>query len=347
MKLAAKFSPVCLLIILFAATGCHKENLPAVEPSWKEVELMGDAKLILNAATDGQNLYCHGGYLTTIIDSLNEPHYISFLNYSLERNPVHSKYFMYFYENKKGFYINSYHQLQRTSGGRVYTFEVDSTLLTFSTENVTGNSKVAINDKAQVLVSGQTINDKFNCYLISFEDVGSGAIKTLPASIKKIALPPLLRAPSYIYSFGTNFFLYDDERAALHKIDSSGTIVATLPRCYSPKMFQYKGKLYIVTGSSILLSTDNGTTFPDGFNYNADLSDYYFRVLNEEIFVFKPYSGIGVFTFTSGGFEIKQVENKELNNVHITALTYFNKRVYASTTSGLYYLNRDDIKLSN
>lgn len=333
-----------LILCLFTLASCKKTPVEKNPTSWKEVTLTGDAKIILNAVTDGKKLYCHGAYLATLVDSANKSSYISCQNPSLDRYPVHPKYFVYFNENKKGFYISSHQQMSQNSSGWAYLSDIDTSLIAFNAGSQRPIYQVGINDAAQVLVTAITSNNKFNFYLVSFRDAGDGTISVLLSSTKKLDLPSTGFIPGYVYSFGNNFFVQDPENNILYRIDQNGGSVPVVSNCWSPQMFRYQNKLYLLNNSSFWISNDDGLSFTEQYRYDANFNGYYFRVLNEKIFAFVPYSGVGVFEFTPNGFTIMPIKNKGLEDVHITALTYFNNKVYVSTTSGLYYLGWNDIQ---
>lgn len=334
---------ICATLFICIILACQKPPVQTVEASWKQVQLSGDAKIILNAATDGQNLYCNGAYSISVIDTSEKVTGMILPFTSLDRNPVNSKYFISFSEDRKWFIVNSYRQLFSSYGGRAFASEIDSSIKEFNIANQSHADKVCINDRAQVLVSARVSGDKYNFYVVSFNVTGDGYIAALPSSVKKIEVLSFLNPPNRVFSFDNYFFIGDDERNVLYKIDTAGIIVSTVSPYWYSEMFKYKEKLYLVHGTSIRTSNDMGSTFTESTNYNTDLSGFYFHVLNEQVFVFKPYQGIGIFEYTASGFKIDMIKNKGLENTHITSINYFNKRIYASTLTGLYYLNWKDI----
>lgn len=330
-----------LFICIISA--CKKSPVQTIEASWKQVELSGDAKIIFNAVTDGQNLYCNGAYAISVIDTSEKVAGMILPFTSLDRNPVNSKYFISFSGNKKWFIINSYKQMFSSYGGRAFASEVDSSIKEFNIVDQTLADRAGINDRAQVLISARASGEKYKFYMVNFNVTGDGYIATLPSSVKKIEVLSFLNPPNRVFSFDNYFFVGDDERNVLYKIDTAGMIVSIVSPYWQSEMFKYKEKLYLVHGTSIRTSIDMGSTFTQSNNYDADLSGFYFRVVNEQLFVFKPHEGIGIFEFTTSGFKIDMIKNKGLENTHITSIDYFNKRVYASTLTGLYYLNWKDI----
>lgn len=336
-----------LLVIL--ASSCKKEPLaePAITP-FKEVALTGDAKIILNATTDGQNLYCLGAYLNTTIDSVGKVSYMYTRTLSLDRLPAHPKYFLSFSDDRSTFYINS---TKQSTGSSAVGSLPDANMSMFYTAISKPDNYVAINDDAQVLVNVRDKQFKYHLYLFSFSATEQGYFATLPTAVKKIPLA-WQNSPGRIISIGTDFFVEADTligqfiHTITYKIDKGSNVVSTIPH-WAHQLFNYNNKLHMVTGNAIYTSTDGGTSFTAGYNYDADLQWHYFRVLNNKIFVFVPHGGLGIFEFTPNGFVIKELENSGLEDLNITAVNYFNQKVYVSTTSGLYYLDWKDIKVKN
>jgi hypothetical protein len=333
-----------LVIILVLFASCKKNGINApVVVSWTKVALVQDANIILNTVTDGKKLYCSGAYINSTIDSTNRVSYITARTVSLNRMPANSKYAVTFSQDNKTLLINSYKDSLGNYGAAVHVSVVDPQLISFNAENLSAADKnIAINDNGQVLVSGMDRPNHHNYYLITFNIHDDGAFQYAPKSVVKLAVPAFFNPPTEVHASNNDFFILDYVSSTMYKIDTNGGIVATLSPLWGGEMFQFNNTLYLIHGSSIMSSSDNGSSFT-GNTYNADFNRYYFRSHADKIFAFDPFSGVGVFEFTSTGFTIKQISNKGLENTHITAVTFFNNKIYVSTLTGLYCLNWKDV----
>jgi len=256
----------------------------------------------------------------------------------MPRNP---KYKVSFSEDNKVMFINSNKDSLGNYGTQVHVSMIDPQLIIFDTENLSAGDKIAINDNGQVLVSGMDRPNHHNFYLITF-NINDGAFQYAPKSVVKLPIPAFFNPPTEVHASYSDFFIVDYLSAAMYKIDANGNLVATHSPLWGGEMFQFNNKLYLIHGSSILNSSDNGSSFTVN-TYNSDFSDYYFRSYGDKIFAFVPYSGVGFFEFTSTGFTIKQISNKGMENTHITAVTFFNNKIYVSTLTGLYWLDWKDV----
>ncbi|MGE5519510.1 MAG: hypothetical protein ACM3VS_06225 [Candidatus Dadabacteria bacterium] len=331
---------VLFLQVIFS--GCRKTStVEPVSATWKRIDLVHDANIILNTVTDGRKLYCSGAYINSAIDTSNRISYVTSWTVSLNRMPRNSKYTVSFSEDNKTMYINSYKDSLLNYGTQVHVSNVDPQLVSYNAENLSPREIVAINDNGQVLVSGMDGPNHHNFYLITF-NIHDAVFEYTPRSVVKLAIPAFVNPPTEIHSSNNDFFIVNYLNSTMYKIDPNGNVVATLSPLWGGEMFQYNNKLFLIHGSSILSSTDNGSSF-SGNSYSADFNGYYFRSYGEKIFTFVPYSGVGLFEFTSTGFTIKPIMNKGLENTHITSVTFFNNKVFVSTLTGLYYLDWKDI----
>jgi hypothetical protein len=337
--------PFVVIILLFIASCKKNGNDAPVVISWTKLALVHDANIILNTVTDGKKLYCSGAYINSTIDSTSRVSYVTSWAVSLNRMPRNPKYTISFSEDNKIMFINSYKDSLRNYGTRVHVSVVDPQLIAFNSENLSAVDKIAINDNGQVLVSGMDRPNHHNFYLITF-NINDGAFQYAPKSVVKLPIPALLNPPTEVHASNNDFFIVDYLSASMYKIDANGNVVATLSPLWGGEMFQFNNKLYLIHGSTILNSSDNGSSF-SGNTYNSDFSVYYFRSYGDKIFAFVPYSSVGLFEFTSTGFTIKQILNKGLENTHITAVTFFNNKIYVSTLTGLYCLDWKDVALAS
>lgn len=104
--------PTCLYILFFFV-GCRKETVEDQESVWQQVStIRNESKIILNASTDGQQLYTYGPYTLNITDcQLSSRTFIHGAN-SLNIPPANGKILGYFLEDRNIFYITSYKALQ-------------------------------------------------------------------------------------------------------------------------------------------------------------------------------------------------------------------------------------------
>jgi hypothetical protein len=339
-----KGTTIIAAFISILMIGCRKTTpgLLKADANWTKMALVNDANIILNSVTDGKKLYCSGPFINSVIDTTTRIGYVTSRTVSLNRMPRNSKYAVSFSEDNKTMYINSFQDSLSNYGTQLHVSSVDPQLVSFNTENLSPAEKMAINDNGQVLVSAMDRPNHYNFYLITFNIHHDGSFEYAPKSVVKLSIPAFLNPPTEVHTFNNDFFILDYLKSTMYKIDASGNVVAALSPLWGGEMFQYNNKLYLVHVSTILSSPDNGSSFT-GNTYSADFTGYYFRSYGDKIFTFDPYSGVGVFEFSSTGFTIKQIINKGLENTHITAVTFFNNKLYVSTLTGLYCLDWKDV----
>lgn len=326
-------------LILFA--GCKKQSIETTQPVWQQVgSLQKEGKIVLNAATNGTELFTYGPYLLNITDK--ELASASFFHGALSMDfaPINGNFFGYFYNQT--FIFQSYKAIQSSNYGSIPLSEIDPSAKEFNTTNQSKRYKWAISDQGQVLLSVINQNGTYSVYLLTFiVEPNSGAVAARP-SIKKIAIPALMLSPTSFYSIADQFFFFSSDHNTLYTVNKQGVVVAT-NNASDGELFYYKGMVYLVQGSQMLISKDGGLTFTNEYIFDQDLREYYFRVLEDRLFVFKPNEGIGLFEFTPTGFQIKPLDMQGLEGNLITQLTYFNQKLFVATLSGLYYKNWDAV----
>lgn len=333
-------------IVLLLLVGCNKEAIEGEKAVWQQVSsITNDSKIILNASTDGKQLFTYGPYNLNITDSQLHSKTIIHGANSLNIPPTNGNFFGYFFEDCNLLFVNSYQAMQSHLNAAILSLgEISATAKAFNTTNLSKRYVWALSDQGQVLLSVKEQDDRYSVYLVSFNIVnGSGAVGR-PYFIKKIGIAPLHNSPTTFYFLQDRFFFFANENGigTLYTLDKQGDVIAT-NSVFDGELFFYKDVLYLVHGNELRLSKDGGLSFNEHLSLNQDLSSYYFRIIKDKIFVFKPRSGIGLFEFTPGGFQIKEVVMTGLEGNLITQLTLFNEKLFVSTLTGLYYKDWQDV----
>jgi hypothetical protein len=346
MKLLYKLAYIILLLLVAFFFSCTKKDTPAPpKVVWQEFKgITNESKIILNATTDGEKLYCQGAYAVSIIDSgLKARSFIVGRDIYYDMLPAHPKFFITPAADKKSFGFYAY-TMSDAGSAYVHVSETDPNLDCFEFTNQRKRYKVAINEEGQVLIPGRDKEGKYHFYLFTFRLGMSNTGVTIaarPLSVQKIAVPAMGTEPLEVHSIDNYFYALDYERSSLYKIDRAGTVTATITPNWGGELFKYGNALYQVHGTTISISTDGGNTFTPRYRAGDDIRSY-FRVVNGKILVFHPYSGIGLCEFTPEGFTIKALDMEGLHGNHLTALAYFRGNLYAATLTGLYYKKWED-----
>lgn len=341
--------------------GCEKEKIVEVlkekEYNWiTHDDFQYNDVVQMNSYSTDSNLFFlgHSSFSSIVFDSLNHPdlpfggnvaHFDLWYEQPSDRKiPICDDYFIS-YSTSNGWiaFIPSMNPVLSGAGVSLRLQNIDTTYAYFDFIHFSSGECIAINDKKQSLIPYTSFVDSKKVLKLALIDITTEFI-TSNYYLDTLKVNILTITDEYQYdvialeSVGENFFLTTNSK--VYRIDNSGNIENVLSTRIN-KIIESSGKIYGFGRDNIYISSDKGYTWQEGYSVQYDYSLLNYSKIGDKIIGYR-YGQLWELQINDTELIVQELDNDGLDGISITSVSSFDKKVFLSTLSGVFYKSIDE-----
>jgi hypothetical protein len=350
-----------LILISFATLilSCEKEKIVEIEKeyNWKKhVDFQYNDVVQMNSFASNERLFFYGqnSFTSLVADSLAHPdlpfggnvsHYSVWNEQPANRKlPICSDYSISSDKNNGTIYFfSTMNPVLSESSTLIHLKTIDTTYAYFDFLHFSSGECIAINDQNKSLIPYISFVDSKNVLKLALIDIKTEFmisyyyLDTLEVNILTISDENQYDVIA-LESVGDYFFLTTNSK--VYRIDNNGNIENVLSTRLN-KIVESSGKIYGFGRDNIYFSSDNGLSWQMGYNVQYDYSLLNYSKIGDKIIGYR-YGQLWELQINDTELIVQELDNDGLEGISITSVSSFDKKVYLSTLSGVYYKSIDE-----
>ena len=232
----------------------------------------------------------------------------------------------------------------------LYMGEIDTTFIGFSFDRPTWNDCIAINNNGQALIPYKSLPEgefQLRLLLVNTHQTGNSMYPTEILGTKIIKIEDEYEnSVNYLQSINDIFFVTTDSKT--YVINSEGNFAEKFDDYHLYSIIPKNGTLYAfgydfkLKQHEFIHSTNNGMLWNKISTSDAEISYLNFTEIKNNIIGYWR-SQIWQFTLNNDGYSVVELDNDGLVGKIITSMAEYKEKVYATTYSGLFYQDVDNL----